>query len=432
MFKIGDFSKLSRVPVKTLRYYDEIGLLKPVGVDRFTRYRYYSVEQLPALYRILGLKELGFSLEQIARLLDGDISPEQLRRMLEKRRKEVEQGIDQQRYQLQRLEARMKEIEQEGKMPEYEIVIKKIEPQWIASVRGTIPSYDESGPIFDRLFDEVYSHVYQQGVRDPGCGVAIYHEKQDGDENIEVEAAAELSEPIQGSSRVQVYQLPSVETAASVVHHGPFATIGKAYQTILSWVQANDYRVVGPARELYLSYSRSGDQNQFVTEIQLPVKKVHERAGAGAPKIVSMAPFQVVGMPYLGENKHGEIGQLWQEFIPRIKEIRHLGPGKDACYGICSPHPHGLVDYIAALPVTRLVDIPEGMVGKEIPAQTYVVMESRGVEDIGPTYQRILQDWMPASGYQPADGPDFELYTEAFNADDPESVLCIYFPIQKA
>jgi len=78
MFKIGDFSKLSRVSIKTLRFYDEKGLLKPRGVDRFTRYRYYELDQLPALYRILGLKELGFSLEQIGRLLEGDLSPEQL------------------------------------------------------------------------------------------------------------------------------------------------------------------------------------------------------------------------------------------------------------------------------------------------------------------------------------------------------------------
>src|SRR5512139_3007056 len=85
MLKIGDFAKLSRVPVKTLRYYDEIGLLTPSEVDRFTRYRYYSEGQLPMLYRILTLKELGFSLEQIGRLLEDDLSPDQLRQMLELR-----------------------------------------------------------------------------------------------------------------------------------------------------------------------------------------------------------------------------------------------------------------------------------------------------------------------------------------------------------
>ena len=61
MIRIGDFSKLSRVPIKTLRYYDEMGLLKPLHVDDFTGYRYYEYEQMTHLYRILALKDLGFS-----------------------------------------------------------------------------------------------------------------------------------------------------------------------------------------------------------------------------------------------------------------------------------------------------------------------------------------------------------------------------------
>ena len=93
MFKIGDFAKLSRVPVKTLRYYDEIGLLEAVDVDRFTRYRYYSIEQLAQLNRILVLKELGFSLEQIGQLLSDNLTPEQLKGMLRLRRAEVEQQV---------------------------------------------------------------------------------------------------------------------------------------------------------------------------------------------------------------------------------------------------------------------------------------------------------------------------------------------------
>src|SRR5512146_2568697 len=78
MIRIGDFSKLSRVSVKTLRFYDEMGLLKPIEVDRFTGYRLYEANQLPRLYRILALKDLGFSLEEIGRLLAGDLSTEQM------------------------------------------------------------------------------------------------------------------------------------------------------------------------------------------------------------------------------------------------------------------------------------------------------------------------------------------------------------------
>lgn len=431
MFKIGDFSKLSRVPVKTLRYYDDIGLLKPVGVDRFTRYRYYSVEQLPLLYRILGLKELGFSLEQIAQLLAGDLNPEQIRRMLELRRSEIEQEMEQERFRLQRILARLKEIEQEGKMPDYEIILKRVEPVWVASVGGLIQSYDQSEPIFDRLFDEVYAYVHRQGVRNPGCGIAIYHDASNEGEEMPVEALAALSERIRPSQQVRVYELPGIDIAASVVHHGPFATLGNAYQALLAWIQANGYRTAGPTRELYLSYQRGGDQSQFVTEIQFPVRKV-EKAEMKEAKIVQLDSFQVVGMPYLGKNENSEISRLWQEFVPRIPEICQIAAGPEISYGICSPHPSGLIDYVAALPVTSLENIPSGMVGREIPVQTYVVFPAYGLADIGPTYQMIMEDWLSGSGYKPVNGPDFEYYPETFNPEDPRSVVYIYFPVQKA
>ena len=79
MIRIGDFSKLSRISVKTLRYYDEMGLLKPVEVDPFTGYRLYEYSQLSTLNRILALKDLGFSLEEIGRHLDDGLSTEQMR-----------------------------------------------------------------------------------------------------------------------------------------------------------------------------------------------------------------------------------------------------------------------------------------------------------------------------------------------------------------
>ena len=90
MIKIGDFARLAEVSIVTLRHYDEIGLLKPVSVDKFTGYRYYSIEQLPRLNRILALKDLGFSLEQISTMLNG-ISLEEMRGMLKLRHAEQEQ-----------------------------------------------------------------------------------------------------------------------------------------------------------------------------------------------------------------------------------------------------------------------------------------------------------------------------------------------------
>jgi DNA-binding transcriptional MerR regulator len=273
MLRIGDFSRLSRVSIKALRYYDDLGLLKPVQVDPDNGYRYYTVEQLPRLNRILAYKDLGFSLEQIREMLHEDLHPAQMRGLLRLKAAEIQEQLRQDQTRLARLEVRIRQLEQEEVMPSYEMVLKSVQAQQVASVRGVIPSYDESEPIFDRLFDEVYGYVHRQGVRHVGCGIAIYHNPEDATQDIEVEAVAPIGEPLKASPRVQVYELPAVPQMASVVHHGPFATIGQAYQAVVSWIEANGYRITGPCRELYLRYERGGDQNQYVTEIQFPVSK---------------------------------------------------------------------------------------------------------------------------------------------------------------
>jgi predicted transcriptional regulator YdeE len=428
MFKIGDFSKLSRVPVKTLRYYDEIGLLRPIGVDRFTRYRYYDLDQLPLLYRILGLKELGFSLEQIGQLLDGEISQDQLVRMLRKRQLEIKAQMEQESQLLQRIETRLKTIEQSGQMPEYEILIKKVEPQWVASICTTTASYAEFETLFDRLFGELYHQLHLHGVRITGHPLAIYHDVQNDGENIRIEACVGLAGPVSTQGQFQIYELAGAETMASVVHQGAFETIGRAYSAILSWRQANDARIVGPTRELYLRLERNSEHKQTIVEIQFPVKFSKEVVHM-EPKIVDVDKFYIVGLPYIGKNEHQEISQMWGVFNQRCIEIRHVLHDQPA-YGICYSHPSGM-EYIAAFPVSKLEDIPEGMVGKEVPAQTYVVFAVQGLEEIGLTYHKIMSEWLPASGYQPGDGPDFELYGEEFDPQSSDGLLYIYFPIKR-
>src|SRR5579862_8956297 len=93
MFKIGDFSKLSQVSMKTLRFYDQLGLLKPTHVDDFTGYRYYTADQLPRLNRILAFKDLGFTLEQIGPLLEEGIPAAQIRGMLRLKQAEIQQRM---------------------------------------------------------------------------------------------------------------------------------------------------------------------------------------------------------------------------------------------------------------------------------------------------------------------------------------------------
>jgi DNA-binding transcriptional MerR regulator len=138
MLKIGDFSRLSQVSVKTLRYYDEVALLKPTQVDEVSGYRYYSVAQLRQLHRILALRDLGFSLDQIGYVLEADLSIEELRGMLRLRRAEQQQRLLKEQERLDRVEALLQLIHQENTVNTDAVITKDTAAQRFASIRKTI------------------------------------------------------------------------------------------------------------------------------------------------------------------------------------------------------------------------------------------------------------------------------------------------------
>ena len=282
MLKIGDFSKLSRVPVKTLRYYDEIGLLKAATVDPATDYRYYTADQLPRLNRILALKELGFTLEQIGRLLDDALPVVQLRGMFRLRRAEIEQQVQVEQARLARLDARLAQIEMEEKMPDYEIVIKRAAPCQVAVIRTVVPSVHDIGP----RFDELESRLRSEGLAGVGFPFAIWHDSYYSEQDIDLEVAVPVSELRPGDARVRFYELPGVERMACVVHHGNYETIDAACRALGVWIEANGYRIDGPNREIYMRFGIDGpgagypdsyltsNPAEYVTELQFPVVKV--------------------------------------------------------------------------------------------------------------------------------------------------------------
>jgi DNA-binding transcriptional MerR regulator len=118
MFRIGDFAKISGVSVRTLLYYEETGLLKPQRIEPVNGYRYYSVEQIFRLNRILAYKDLGFSLKQIASFLNQDLSAIEIKEMLDQKQSEMHKRIEEEQARLARLQARLRQIEQEGKIPD--------------------------------------------------------------------------------------------------------------------------------------------------------------------------------------------------------------------------------------------------------------------------------------------------------------------------
>lgn len=274
MFKIGDFSRLSLVSVKALRYYDELGLLKPARVDEFTGYRYYSASQLTRLNRILAMKDMGLSLEQIALLLDKEPTPDQIRGMLRLKQVELHQQLVEGLARLVRIEAWLQAFEQEATMPAYDVVLKKVAPLQVAQARGIAPRMQqpELGITLDRLFDQVLGYISQHGAIPAGPGITLYYDTEYREQDISVGACLAFEGSLNDGEQVKVGELPAVETMASVIHHGSFSTLSQAYNAILKWIETNGYHISGPTRELNLEYERGGDQSKFVTEVQFPVE----------------------------------------------------------------------------------------------------------------------------------------------------------------
>jgi DNA-binding transcriptional MerR regulator len=267
MLKIGDFSKLTHVSIRMLRHYDEIGLLKPAHIERESGYRFYTAAQLPRLNRILALQDLGFSLKQISNLLEHELSPEQLRGMLKQKQAELEDHVRAEQERLSRVAARLSQIETEGTNP-YDIVLKEVPTQWVASVRERILSYENVGYLYDRLFS------YLAPLRVQGVSAVIWHDDSFLEEGIDAEALIYLSSPVSAGGDIQIYQLPPA-TMVTVVHHGSLSRLTNAYNVLVGWIENSGYEVVGPNRELYLQYTLPArpDDESYVTEIQFPVKR---------------------------------------------------------------------------------------------------------------------------------------------------------------
>lgn len=271
MLKIGDFARLSQVPVKTLRYYDDLGLIAPAHVDPFTGYRYYAVEQLPRLNRLLALKDLGFSLEQIARVLNDGVTLEQLRGMLMLKRAESEHQLQEEQARIDRIEARLKQIGEEDRMPEYDVALKTVPPILVAASRTRIPTNDMVPDVLGAAYTQVYDHIRAQGGKALDPCMALWHTTADTYADEDAEAVVPIGGAVAGSDRVKVYELAG-GTFASAVHHGNFAEFTQLHPALLRWIDANGYRITGPSREVYLRHDTNDPQGS-VTEVQYPVEK---------------------------------------------------------------------------------------------------------------------------------------------------------------
>ena len=278
MFSIGEFARLGAVSIRTLRHYDEIGLLRPAKVDPQTGYRCYLASQLGQLNRIVALKELGLSLAQAKQLLAG-ITPEELQGMLVLRRAELEQELAARENQLLEVEARLGFIAKEGTMPADDITVKKIPAMGVVALTAPAPAYGPQNivPIVNRLREQ-FDLLGIPGLAKVTGPYMNYYEDTDGNDITVHLALPVAGPPAELPTPAKDLVLPEVE-AVIAVRSGPAASIfPTVYYDLARWADAHGYQVCGPGRELWVNeVDDIAEASQQVFEIQLPFTRPEPR-----------------------------------------------------------------------------------------------------------------------------------------------------------
>ena len=242
MLKIGEFSKLSRVSVRMLRHYDEIGLLKPAEIDRFTDYRYYREDQLPTVCRITALKDMGFSLADIVKILAVYDDREQLEQFLCERKRELEDLSRDTAHKLTLLDAARKRLRKEENM-NYNVTVKTIPERYAATVQMTLPRYEDEGMIWGTLAEETCRmHLTED---DPCLCAVTYLDGEYKEENVEMMAWKTVKGRYPDTEHVKFRTLPE-ETVASCIYQGSYTQITDVYAAVVAWIEANGYEPAGP------------------------------------------------------------------------------------------------------------------------------------------------------------------------------------------
>lgn len=273
MFKIGAFSQLTGVTIKALRYYDRVGLLKPQEVDRFTGYRYYTVSQIDRLNRILALKDLGLSLDEISQVLCENPSAAELRGMLRLKQAQLRQSISEEQARLERVEARLQQIEREGELPVHEVVIRDVAAQHVLRYREILPHPRAIKPFFIQISEA----LYPSGITPIAPFIALYHQGEYREYDLDVEAAIPVAEDAPASLRLDDERvmtraiLPELRVATTLCKMYSQADVYTANRDLSIWIEANGYTIAdSPCREVYLA----NDEDSCITfEVQLAVTK---------------------------------------------------------------------------------------------------------------------------------------------------------------
>lgn len=271
MLKIGEFSKLSRISIRMLRHYDELGLLMPVEIDRFTGYRYYAEEQLIAAGRITSLRDMGFGLAAIGVMLAQRDDREAMERMMDEQLSALNAQAALIAAQIRLLRTAKERLRKDEEIMHYDVTLKTIPERYAACVRMTIPSYDCEGMLWSALVSET-AHLHMQDG-DPCLCAVVFYDHEYKEQDVDCEAQKTVKGRYPDTENVRFKTLPAVRVASTTVK-GSYDLIRGASAAVASWVRDNGYSFDGPAFYIYhISPHETQNPEEFVTELCYPVKE---------------------------------------------------------------------------------------------------------------------------------------------------------------
>lgn len=270
MLKIGDFSKLSRISIRMLRHYDEIGLLSPVSVDEMTNYRYYGEYQLEDANRISVLKDMGVTLAVIKEVLQCDNSEQHIAKLIQDKISESEEQRKQAEHRIKLLEGAIEKLRKGESIMKYNVVLKKTPERYVASVRQIIPDYSKEGMLWEVLMKKTQSQPLQ--LTTPVYAAAVYHDKEYKEQDIDVEIQEEVKGTYENTEHVIFKTIPPIQIA-SVTYKGSYSQMNEVNMAIANWIKENGYEFAGPMFNIYYaSPATTQNEDEFVTEVCYPIK----------------------------------------------------------------------------------------------------------------------------------------------------------------
>ena len=267
MYTIGDFSKITGLTVKTLRFYHETGLLTPSHVDEQTGYRYYDRSKIETARVITHLRSLDLSLEEIGEILRTAGDDADLREVMQRQKATLEAKVRRYREIVLLLDQFLNQEEHARRImaeSSFQIEEKTTGPVLVAGIRMK-GRYSNCGSAFSRIGKRFGRHIR-------GKPLLLHHDAEFREDDADFEACLPIQRG-QSVDGITVRELPGAR-CVSLLHKGPYDQLGRSYAQILEYVRGRDYQVVLPTREVYHKGPGMifrGNPKNYLTEIQIPI-----------------------------------------------------------------------------------------------------------------------------------------------------------------